>query len=91
MNSKRRFGGFRRNGDNRNFERRRNLVAIDWDDEFEGFCEQATDAQLAAIYRKETDNERPAYAAIAKAVAKGRGLPDPSLERVQWREDNERR
>jgi hypothetical protein len=64
-------------------------MARDWDDEFEGFCEQATDSQLPAIYWKERENDRPAYAAIAKAVAKGRGLPDPALERVEWREDSD--
>mgnify|MGYP005838529907 CR=1 FL=1 len=59
----------------------------DWYDEFVGYCNTLTDAQVHAVYWKETDNERPAFAAIAKAVAGGRGI-DVS-ERVEWR-DNRR-
>jgi len=46
-------------------------------DDFESFrqyCENCTDAQVIAVYEKEHEAGRAAYAAIAKAVASRRGL-----------------
>ena len=62
----------------------------DHGDDFHAFCMNASAAQVPAIYWKEKENQRPSMAAIAKAVCIGRGLGDPSHERVEWREDNER-
>ena len=63
---------------------------LDHCDDFREFCVNASNAQIHAIYWKEKDNQRPSMAATAKAVCIGRGLGDPSHERVEWREDNER-
>lgn len=65
-------------------------MSSDQYEDFRGYCRAMTDKQIPAVFWKETENERPAMAAIAKAECIGRGLPDPSHERVEWREDNER-
>lgn len=43
-------------------------------EDFRRFCEQATDAQLREIVKKEESATRTHEAAIARAVARGRGL-----------------
>lgn len=42
--------------------------------DFRLFCQQATAAQLANIYRKERDARRMKYAEVAASVAADRGL-----------------